>query len=423
MGRYAEPAWRWFRIDPPPTSVTLRWGARPGVSRYRLQLASDANFHDIVFDRVVSGHEYRLNDLSPARYFWRVASLNARLGEFSSAGVIDVPAKATAKIPSPSPNVNSGNAAKPPRGVWFAAIGDVARSIVSHMRSPRDSEIVAITTDGRIVALDADRGIALWTFWPRLQNPRGAYQTSAEPVAVWRSSGAEDIAVFFGNVAILIDGSTGRELSRTALPGPAITAVASGAGIFVIDNSLRKLFVMDAKNGKLISESILPHRAVGSPVAMNYAKVRAAMIALEDGSLYVVDESGKVIASSNVGNPATTAPLLVRTSRGELVLVGTRNGLTAMTADELRPLGRVSLSDDTPRGTLQAQDLDGDGRAEVVMFTDRGRVVVVKSDEGKIVWQADARRAQSTAFADVNGDRTLDLLMPGREGFALHVRP
>jgi hypothetical protein len=70
--------------------VTIRWGARPGVSRYRLQLANHQDFADIVFDRVVYGHEYQVPDLFPVEYFWRVASLNGKLGEFSSAGVIEV---------------------------------------------------------------------------------------------------------------------------------------------------------------------------------------------------------------------------------------------------------------------------------------------------------------------------------------------
>ena len=67
----------------------MRWGARPGVSRYRLQLASDSAFADILFDRVVAGNDYQINDLTPGRYFWRIAPLTDRLGEFSSAGVIE----------------------------------------------------------------------------------------------------------------------------------------------------------------------------------------------------------------------------------------------------------------------------------------------------------------------------------------------
>src|SRR5713226_9303312 len=71
-------------------SAHLHWGARPGVFRYRLQLASDREFNDIIFDRVVSGNEYEVSDLAPGRYFWRVAALSDNPLQFSSAGVIDV---------------------------------------------------------------------------------------------------------------------------------------------------------------------------------------------------------------------------------------------------------------------------------------------------------------------------------------------
>src|SRR5207253_9964068 len=54
-----------------PATVTMHWGARQGVIRYRLQLANDASFNDIVFDRVVSGLEYRVRELAASKYFWR----------------------------------------------------------------------------------------------------------------------------------------------------------------------------------------------------------------------------------------------------------------------------------------------------------------------------------------------------------------
>jgi outer membrane protein assembly factor BamB len=146
-------------------------------------------------------------------------------------------------------------------------------------------------------------------------------------------------------------------------------------------------------------------------------------VAFEDGRLQVFDESGKLTHSGNASAEITTGPLFVRTSRANLLLVGTRNGLTALNAEDLRPLGRVTLKD-SPRGSLYARDLDNDGASEVVLFTDSGRVVVVKSEEGKILWEADAKRAEATSFADINGDHVLDLLMTGREGpaFALSGR-
>jgi outer membrane protein assembly factor BamB len=416
---WLAPAWAVVQDNPPQTSVTLRWRARPGVSRYRLQLANDATFIDIVFDRVVSGYEYRLNDLLPGRYYWRVASLNAKRGEFSSAGVIEVPANGGTKTPSPTPPAVSNNTATTTvtsRGGWYAAIGDVARSIVAHLRGPGGSEIVAVTTDGRIVALDATRGIALWTARTAQRPPSGL---NAQLIAVRARGGADDnVLVLSGSIATLIEGRTGRELWRTTLRGNAVAAVASGTKVFVVDSSLRKLFVIDPIVGRVISEAALPRRVVGNPATITYRGARAVAAALDDGALHVFDESGKLIIAANAGSPATTAPLIVRTAHGELVLVGTRSGLTALAAEDLRPLGRVTLKDDAPRGSLIAQDLDSDGRSEVVMFTERGRVVIVKSDEGRIVWEADAGRAESAAFADVNGDRVLDLLLAGREGFA-----
>src|SRR5262245_58370558 len=59
------------------TEGRVRWGPRPGVTRYRLQLARDLDFTDIVFDRVVHSNEYQLDELAPGRYFWRVAALSA----------------------------------------------------------------------------------------------------------------------------------------------------------------------------------------------------------------------------------------------------------------------------------------------------------------------------------------------------------
>src|SRR5688572_20654159 len=41
-----------------PPSILVRWQGRPGVNRYRLQLATDAKFEDVVFDQAVEGRQY-----------------------------------------------------------------------------------------------------------------------------------------------------------------------------------------------------------------------------------------------------------------------------------------------------------------------------------------------------------------------------
>src|SRR5437763_1194177 len=129
---------------PTNTTVNLRWGPRPGVARYRLQLAQDRDFVDIVFDRVVTGNQTQVNDLAPGRYFWRVAPLTAKLGEFSSAGVVDIVARAEPlrnpiSVPTPA-SISSPN--NPPAnsivasGGWRAAIGDTSSPVLAHLRSP-----------------------------------------------------------------------------------------------------------------------------------------------------------------------------------------------------------------------------------------------------------------------------------------------
>jgi len=390
------------------TVVTVRWGARPGVTRYRLQLAQDAAFGDIVFDRVVSGHEYSVTDLAPGRYFWRVAALGAKLGEFSSAGVIDVPAGSSnpaGSVTSKNPKTDKITSA----GGWYAAIGNVSDPVLAHLRSPNTVEVVGVNTEGRAFALEATRGIALWS----TQVGNGSSR-ALPPLAFKTRAGLDNVLVVAGSVATVLDGRSGREVWRTTLPGSASSAVVLDGKVFVIDNSLQKIFIVDGNDGNLIGKIQLPRRAAGPPAMLD----KEVMIALDDGRLKIIDQSGNVTRSADAGSPATTSPVLVRSARGALVLVGTKNGLTALSAVDLHPLGRVALTNDAPRGTLYARDLDGDGIAEVLMFTDRGRVVVVKSDEGKILWEGDARQAATVVFADINKDRILDLFLAGREGFA-----
>ncbi len=392
------------------TVVTVRWGARPGVTRYRLQLAQDAAFGDIVFDRVVAGREYSVSDLAPGRYFWRVAALGARLGEFSSAGVIDVsPASSRPNVSATSKNSKTDTNAKiVAAGGWYAAIGNVSDPLLLHLRTANVFDVVGVNSDSRVFALDAARGISLW-------NTRIAPGPALVPLAFRTRSGLDNVLIFSGTVAMMLDGRTGREIWRSTLPARAASAVVFKSRIFVIEGSFAKLFIVDGNDGKLIIQSQLPRRAAGTPALLREGEV---IIALDDGRLQVMDESGKVLRSADAGSPATTSPLFVQSARGGLVLVGTKNGLTALNAADLSLLGRVALVNDAPRGTLFARDLDGDGLAEVLMFTERGRVVVVRSDEGKILWDGDARQAGTVSFADLNKDRVLDLLMAGREGFA-----
>ena len=403
------------------TTVHLNWGPRSGVSRYRLQLASDRNFHDIVFDRVISGNETEVNDLAPGKYFWRIAPLTKTLGEFSSAGTIDVAAPPLPRLPIlprptpvPSPLPNNSIVTT---GGWRAAVGDIAHPSVAHLRSHDSFDVVGTNSDGVTFALDSTSGVALWSF-----HARRPITSVAPPVIINSRLGMDDVLIFDGPSAIKIQGRTGRELWRSPLPVTPASAVASsdasGPIIIITDNSLRRLVVMSGTNGNLISQTLLPARAVGTlmPVLDQRGTL---LIAFENGDVELRDKMGTVIRSGSAGSPATTGPVIVKGRRQDLVLIGTREGLTAMTAADLRALGRVAINDDSPRGNLIAEDLDGDGVAEVIMMTLRGHLIAIQSEDGKILWDIlVSGDSQALAFADLDGDSVLDVIVPGPQTFA-----
>jgi outer membrane protein assembly factor BamB len=415
------------------TEVHLRWGARPNVTRYRLQLASDSSFADIVFDRVVAGTDYRVNDLPPGRYFWRVAPLTATRGEFSSAGVIEV-GKSTSRedatpLPTPSPVRDSsqpGSGAPSSiiaRGGWRAAVGDIPHPVLAHLRSAARLDLVGINSDGVIFALDAASGVALWNTARRQTDGKRMIPTSAALFLLRSRSGLDDVIQMAGVDVASIEGTSGRELWRTTLPAAASGGLVVNdkhSQILLVDNSGPRLFVLDALTGSLLTQIKLPNRLVGAPVALVGRDAGQIVLAYETGRIEVRDTAGVLVRSGDCGSPATTPPLFIKGSHGDFVLVGTRAGLIALTAGGLRPLGMVAIKDDAPRGALAAEDLNGDGTTDVIIMTDRGRVVAVNAADGKIRWEVSvANEGQSIAFADLDGDRVLDVVLAGGQSFAL----
>src|SRR5262249_8291435 len=194
----------------------------------------------------------------------------------------------------------------------------------------------------------------------------------------------------------------------------------AGLRLAIIDSSRQRLFIVNAANGEITSQVNLPARAIGAPVATLVQGKVVLALAYENGDLELRDSVGAVIKSVNVASTVTTGPLFVRGRRDDLLLVGTRDGLTALTAGDLGALGRVSLPDDAPGGTLSSEDLDGDGVAEVIMTTERRHLVAVNADDGKIIWNVPIDDyGESLAFADVNGDRILDVFFAGGQKFAV----
>ena len=406
------------------TSVHLRWGPRPGVSRYRLQLAQDRNFADIVFDRVVNGLESEINDLDPGRYFWRVAPLNGRLGEFSSAGVIEVkPSPTAVRTPPPAPKVDAPSKAIATTGGWRAAVGSISSAVAANLRSTDKVDLVLMNADGVVSALDATTGVALWSSRVAVQPNTADAGANGRILIAADRSGLGNVVVLKGTLVVLFEGRSGRELARSTLPAPAaagaIISDQTGTHLVVIDNSRQRLMVLNTIGENATTPLKLPARVTGTLTIFNDQGKAAFALAYDSGDIEIRDAAGAVTRAANVSSPATTGPLFVRGRRGDLILVGTREGLTALTAD-LRPLGRMAIPNDAPRGTLVAQDLDGDGVAEIIMTTERRHLVAVNSTDGKVFWDVSANDyGETLAFADINGDHVLDIFTEAGQKFAV----
>ncbi|HWT03256.1 MAG TPA: PQQ-binding-like beta-propeller repeat protein [Pyrinomonadaceae bacterium] len=413
------------------TSLHLRWPAQEGVLRYRLQLARDEQFQDIVFDRAVFGTEYVVTELGPGRYFWRFAPAVKETGTFSPARPIEIAADAAATDsggearPRPTP----GTLAPASNTGWRTTTGLVARPLVAHLRSGTSSDVVGVNSDGMVYGLDGTNGVALWTARFRPNAKRGEPTGNGgapvfTPVLTEGRDNLNNVVVAFDGGVRAIEGSTGRELWRAPLAsravGGAIAAPADGGARALLvagDNS--SLTVIDPANGKVVSEAKLDGAVVATPTAFPLGGGSGVALALAGGTLEVRDHAGQRVRVIKMDTNITTPALYVPSARAALVLVGTENGLISLGAEDLKPLGRIATESDAPAGTLSAADLDGDGALEVLMLTRRGRLVAVGTTDGRIKWYTPgATDASSAAFADLNSDGVLDVLVAGGQDFA-----
>jgi len=64
-----------------PTAI--QWSKQGGVTRYRLQIASDEGFQNVFFDGPIKGERYIVSNLSAGHYYWRVAAADSQPGDYS----------------------------------------------------------------------------------------------------------------------------------------------------------------------------------------------------------------------------------------------------------------------------------------------------------------------------------------------------
>jgi outer membrane protein assembly factor BamB len=424
--------------------IRIAWKEQRGVKRYRLQVARDRTFTDVVFDRLVVGLEHTINDLSPGNYVWRVAPAAGETGAFTEAVAVDVgrpastnqstasgtqPISSRTTVSNRSTSMSLSNTGSATTG-WRTATGSIAQPLAAPLRGTNSFDLVGVNADGMVYALDGANGVALWTARFRPQAKRGELTGNggAQPFIpiIINERGASNVVVAFDGGVRALEGATGRELWRATVPGRGASGIAADLDgdaqleVAILSDGTPTLTVLNAANGRTISQTSLDVRPTGPPAYYNHRNTRGVILGLEGDVIDVRGGKGQRLVSIKLDAGVTTPPHFVQTSGGGLIMIGTERGLIALEAGELKPLWRVATDEDAPQGRLVSADMDQDGVQEVVMITRRGRAVVVNTSNGKIKWYANgASDAATAAFADLDSDGVLDVLVAANPAFAM----
>jgi outer membrane protein assembly factor BamB len=401
-----------------PPSILVRWQGKPGVDRYRLQLATDERFEDVVFDQAVEGRQYVVRDLPPGNYFWRVAPAAAETSvSYSTPERVSLGSEQKVSVASVVMPADATG--------WRVATGEVLRLAPASLRTGGVFDFVGVGPDGRVFAVDGASGISLWTsrFNPRAAagQPSEAKEVTFDPLVFGDAQrGAYVVVATEGGVRALL-GDTGRETWRAPLEGRPAAGVATdldGDGapeLVVVTEDPSMFYVINPNSGRVVASQKLSGEVAGAPYPFTAGGRRGVLLGLRKGGrVEFRGGDGQVIAESKLDGDVTTAPLVTMRGDTPFMAVGSDNGLWAFSVPELRALGAIRADDDSVRGTLAAADVDGDGSSEIVMVTRRGRVALVSTLDGNVRWFAEgAGDAASAAFADLNADGVLDVIVPG----------
>lgn len=403
------------------SSILVRWQGTPGVNRYRLQLATDEQFRDIVYDQAVEGRHHIVRGLPSGEYFWRVAPAAAETSTFYTR-----PARVAVTTEGQTVAEAHDLIVPDEAAGWRTATGEVARVVPAKLRHGNVVDLVGVGADGRVFALDGVNGTLLWN--ARFNPTSGARAASAPtfaPLVAEFGLGMNDVVVAYDSGVRSLRGDTGQEDWRAPLEGrPVSGAVANldadpDPEVVVVTANPHRLYVLSHKSGAVKARAQLDAEAVGTPHVMS-GPTRGVALALANGQVEIRGGDGQLVRGEKIEGVLTTAPLVVSRGGTAVMVVGTDLGLAALSVPELKLLGRIVADDDAPRGTLAAADVDGDGAAEIIMVTRKGRVALVSTTDGNVRWHAEgATDASAATFADLNADGILDVIVPGGDAFAL----
>src|SRR5215207_701797 len=381
-----------------PPSILVRWQGRPGINRYRLQLATDEKFEDVVFDQAVEGRQYVVKGLPPGNYFWRVAA-----AAVETSISYTKPERVTLSDSAKGVEVASVVLPADYTAGWRTATGEVARLVPAQLRSGGVTDFVGVASDGRVFAVDGASGISLWT---ARYSPTAAAASSSDaksvaftpakglaftPLVVASQAGPGVVIATAGGVRAL-RGETGREFWRASLQGRAsggLVADANGDGsadVVVVTQDPERYYVLDGATGRVLADHKLDGEDVGAPYLLDAAGARGVLVSLKKGRVELRGADGEAKGEAKIDGEVTTAPLVVSRGQMTFMVVGTDSGLWAFSLPDLKVLGIIKADDDSIRGVLNSTDVDGDGSPEVAMVTKRGRVALVNTTDGNVRW-------------------------------------
>ncbi len=194
----------------------------------------------------------------------------------------------------------------------------------------------------------------------------------------------------------VIDTATGRLLWRVTLnasvgAGQYVTDLATGR-VFAIDPNGQQITVLDARQGAILASPSWPTDSAGVPLSGNF--VRAALIDPRSGHVFVsIDNSN----STSPGQPAPRQPVVMldgRSGRVLRVLSFPPGPASTSTA----PYGATLTS---YASTLSLALDSRPGRLDI--FDAIGRVTVVDTASGRVVW---SRRLRTAIMGAVMDDRS-----------------